>query len=63
MRIGIMNCDLNGVGKSMLGKALSERLHFYFIDSEKLYFPKTDTNDKYTSFPTHKETQEPFLAK
>ncbi len=28
--------------KSTLGKALAEKLNFYFIDNEELFFPKTD---------------------
>ena len=39
---GIMMCGLNGSGKSTLGKALAERLGYYFIDNERLFFPKTD---------------------
>ena len=39
MRTGIIICGLNGVGKSMLGKALAEKLDFYFIDNEDLFFP------------------------
>ena len=38
---GIVICGLNGAGKSTLGKALAERLRFYFIDSEDLFFQKT----------------------
>ena len=29
---GIVICGLNGAGKSTLGKALAEKLDFYFID-------------------------------
>lgn len=55
MGTGIIICGLNGTGKSTLGKALAEKLHFYFIDNEDLYFPKTDVNYIY-SFPrTHEE--------
>ena len=42
MGTGIIICGLNGTGKSTLGKALAEKLHFYFIDNEDLYFPKID---------------------
>ena len=35
MGTGIIMCGLNGSGKSTLGKALAERLHFYFIDNEE----------------------------
>ncbi len=38
----IVVCGLNGVGKSTLGRVLAERLGFWFIDNEDLYFPKTD---------------------
>ena len=55
MGTGIIICGLNGTGKSTLGKALAEKLHFYFIDNEDLYFPKTDIHYIY-SFPrTHEE--------
>ena len=46
MGIGIIVCGLNGVGKSTLGKALAEKLNFYFIDNEDLYFPKTDSRSE-----------------
>ena len=49
MGTGILICGLNGAGKSTLGKALAEKLHFYFIDNEDLYFPKTDPNYMYAS--------------
>lgn len=57
MGTGILICGLNGVGKSTLGKALAEKLHFYFIDNEDLYFPKTHTNYIYSSPRTHKEVE------
>ena len=34
MGTGILICGLNGSGKSTLGKALAQKLHFYFIDNE-----------------------------
>ncbi|MBR3848616.1 MAG: hypothetical protein IKM21_04940, partial [Oscillospiraceae bacterium] len=40
MGIGIQICGLNGCGKSTLGKALAERIGFYFIDNEFLYFSR-----------------------
>ncbi len=40
--MGILICGLNGVGKSTLGRMLAERLGWTFIDSEDLWFPKTD---------------------
>ena len=30
MGTGIIVCGLNGAGKSTLGKALAEKMHFYF---------------------------------
>ncbi len=47
--MGIIVCGLNGTGKSTLGKALAEKLHFCFIDIEDLYFPKTDPDYIYAS--------------
>lgn len=41
MGIGIQICGLNGCGKSTLGKALSEKLGFHFIDNENLFFQET----------------------
>ncbi|MBE6588160.1 MAG: hypothetical protein E7647_07085, partial [Ruminococcaceae bacterium] len=38
MGIGIQICGLNGSGKSTLGRALAEKIGFYFIDDENLYF-------------------------
>ena len=40
--MGILICGLNGVGKSTLGKILADRMRYEFIDSEDLYFSKTD---------------------
>ncbi|MDE6737610.1 MAG: AAA family ATPase [Lachnospiraceae bacterium] len=59
--MGIIICGLNGVGKSTLGKALAEKLHFYFIDIEDLYFPKTDPDYIYTSQRTHEEVERLLL--
>lgn len=58
MGIGIMVCGLNGVGKSTIGKALAKKLHFYFIDNEELYFPKTNPNYIYASPRTRKEVEQ-----
>jgi len=41
--MGILICGLNGSGKSTLGRMLADRIGYEFIDSEDLYFPKTDT--------------------
>lgn len=57
MGTGIMICGLNGAGKSTLGRALAEKLHFYFIDNEDLFFPKTDPNYIYASPRTREEAE------
>ncbi len=57
---GIMMCGLNGSGKSTLGKALAERLGYYFIDNERLFFPKTDGRYPFAS-PRSKEEVEELL--
>ncbi len=57
MSMGILICGLNGVGKSTLGKALAEKLNFYFIDNEDLYFPKTDSHYLYASPRTREEVE------
>ena len=62
MGIGIIVCGLNGVGKSTLGKALAEELHFYFIDSEDLFFQKTDSDHPY-AFPRSREEAERLLLR
>ena len=59
--MGIIICGLNGTGKSTLGKALAEKLHFHFIDIENLYFPKTNPNYIYASPRTRKEVEKLFL--
>lgn len=61
MGTGIIICGLNGVGKSTLGKALAERLQFYFIDNEDLYFPKTDPDYVYASPRTRNEVEKLLL--
>ncbi len=57
MGTGILICGLNGTGKSTLGKALAETLHFYFIDHEDLYFPETGLNNRYVSPRTREEAE------
>lgn len=59
--MGIIICGLNGTGKSTLGKALAEKLHFYFIDIENLYFPKTNPNYIYASPHTREDVAERLL--
>lgn len=61
MGTGIIVCGLNGTGKSTLGKALAEKLHFYFIDNEDLYFPKIDPAYIYASPRTRKEVEKLLL--
>lgn len=62
MGIGIIVCGLNGVGKSTLGKALAEKLNFYFIDNEDLYFPKTDSKYMYAIPRTREEVEKLFFS-
>lgn len=57
MGTGIIMCGLNGAGKSTLGKTLAEKLNFYFIDNEDLYFPKTDSGYTYASPRPRKEVE------
>ncbi len=59
--MGIIICGLNGSGKSTLGKALAAKLHFYFIDIENLYFPKTGPDYIYASPRTCKEVEKLLL--
>lgn len=61
MGTGILICGLNGTGKSTLGKILAEKLHFYFIDSEDLYFAKTDPAYTYAAPRTHEEAEKLLL--
>ena len=58
----ILICGLNGAGKSTLGKALAEKLNFYFLDNEDLYFPKTDSSYTYASPRTREEVEELFSS-
>ena len=57
MGTGIMICGLNGTGKSTLGKALAEKLHFYFIDNENLYFSGTELSCVYADPRTREEAE------
>ena len=61
MGTGILVCGLNGTGKSTLGKALAERLHFHFIDNEDLYFPKIDPAYIYAAPRTREEVEKLLL--
>ncbi len=58
MDVGIIVCGLNGAGKSTLGKMLAEKLGFYFIDIEDLYFPKKNPNYLYADPRTEVEVGE-----
>ncbi len=60
MGTGIIVCGLNGAGKSTLGKVLAEKLGYYFIDNEDLYFPKTDSEYLFASPRTRREVEELF---
>lgn len=51
----IIICGLNGVGKSTLGRRLSEALDCKFMDIEDYYFPKTDEGYIYASSRTRDE--------
>lgn len=62
MGMGILICGLNGSGKSTLGKALAEKMDFYFVDNEDLYFPKTNPDYAYSS-PRSREEVEKLLLK
>lgn len=61
MGTGIIICGLNGTGKSTLGKALAEKLHFYFIDNEDLYFPKIGPAYVYAAPRTREEVEKLLL--
>lgn len=57
MGTGIILCGLNGAGKSTMGKILAEKLGYYFLDIEELYFPKTDPHYIYSSPRTRREVE------
>ena len=58
MGTGIQICGLNGSGKSTLGRALAEKIGFYFIDDENLYFSRSNHNEPYTNpKPRHEVEQ------
>lgn len=59
---GIIVCGLNGSGKTDLGKALAKKLHYYFIDHEDLYFPKTRSNYMYESPRSDEEVEKILLS-
>ena len=57
MGIGIQICGLNGCGKSTLGKALAERIGFYFIDNEFLYFSRPNADEPYANPKSRTEVE------
>ena len=59
MGIGIIVCGLNGGGKSTLGKALSEKMKFHFIDNENLFFADKDV---YASPRSHEEATQILMG-
>lgn len=61
MGIGIIVCGLNGSGKSTLGKALAKALGFHFVDSENLFFPKSDSMYSYAFPRSHTEAKKILL--
>ena len=62
MGIGIIVCGLNGSGKSTFGKALAEKLKFHFIDSENLFFPKTDASYRSANARSRAEAERCFIG-
>ena len=57
MGIGIQICGLNGCGKSTLGKALAERIGFYFIDNEFLFFSRPNADEPYANPKSRTEVE------
>ena len=57
MGTGIQICGLNGCGKSTLGRVLAEKIGFYFIDNENLYFSNSNTDESYI-YMKHKSRQD-----
>ena len=62
MGIGILVCGLNGSGKSTLGRALADKLGFYFIDNEHLFFDRSSNNEPYTNPRSHEDAIELLMA-
>ncbi len=53
--MGILVCGLNGSGKSTLGRMLADRMGYRFIDSEDLWFPKTDPSYPFSGIRSEEE--------
>jgi len=58
MGIGIQICGLNGCGKSTLGRVLAERIGFYFIDNENLYFSRSNSDEPYKNAKSRQEVEQ-----
>ena len=63
MGISIIICGLNGSDKSILGKALAEKLGFYFIDDEDLFFGEKDSSYVYSEPHSRQEAEKILLNK
>ncbi len=57
MKVGILVCGLNGVGKSTLAQALAAELDWCFVDAEDLYFPEKDEVSPYAQPCTFEQVQ------
>lgn len=62
MGIGILVCGLNGSGKSTLGRALADKLGFYFIDNEYLFFDRSSNDEPYANPRSHENAIELLMA-
>ena len=58
MGIGIMVCGLNGSGKSTFGRALADKLGFFFIDNEHLFFDRSSNDEPYANPRSHEDAIE-----
>lgn len=57
MAKGVVVCGLNGCGKSTIGRALAEKLGFYFIDNENLFFSRNAADEPYANPRTRAEAE------
>lgn len=62
MGTGIQICGLNGSGKSTLGRALAERIGFYFIDNENLFFSRSNTDEPYMNPKSRQDVERLLMA-